>query len=243
MSTQGSFVWYELWTRDPPGALSRYARVLGWRRESMTLAGDEYPMLAHEGVLQVGVLPSDGSKPVHRGWLGYMQVDDVDASAGRVARLGGAIVQPPYDLPEVGASAIVRDPHGAAFGLFRPRDPAPASTCVHWHELLSPQPEASLRFYCEAFGYRGQTMQMPDGPYHVLANEAGGHGGIMAVASGLTPGWVPYLRVGGCDRVTSELAAEGMRAAVGPLDLEGIGRVAVMVDGGGEQVGVIEPTG
>ena len=47
-------------------------------------------------------------------------VEDVDATAANVTKLGGKVHMPPFDIPEVGRSAVVADPQGAAFGLFKP---------------------------------------------------------------------------------------------------------------------------
>ena len=48
-------------------------------------------------------------------WMVYFAVADADASAARVAGLGGAVSAPPFDLPLVGRLAVVQDPDGAVF--------------------------------------------------------------------------------------------------------------------------------
>jgi predicted enzyme related to lactoylglutathione lyase len=42
------------------------------------------------------------------------------ASAAEAGKLGGKVVAPPFDVPEVGRIAVVLDPQGAAIGLFKP---------------------------------------------------------------------------------------------------------------------------
>ncbi|WVM92561.1 hypothetical protein ULG90_24500 [Halopseudomonas pachastrellae] len=42
-----------------------------------------------------------GAQPV---WLGYIAVDDVDASANRVVAAGGAVSMPAVDIADVGES-------------------------------------------------------------------------------------------------------------------------------------------
>jgi len=53
-------------------------------------------------------------------WLGYVTVEDVDATAAKAAKLGGLIAMPPFDVPDVGRIAVLKDPQGAAIGLFKP---------------------------------------------------------------------------------------------------------------------------
>ena len=49
----------------------------------------------------------------------YFSVDDADASADKAQQLGGAIMRPPSDIPDVGRFAVIRDPQGAAFGIIK----------------------------------------------------------------------------------------------------------------------------
>jgi len=41
------------------------------------------------------------------GWMGYVEVDDVDASAAQATTLGGAVHLPPHDIPDVGRFAVI----------------------------------------------------------------------------------------------------------------------------------------
>ena len=52
-------------------------------------------------------------------WMVYFSVDDVDASAARVSELGGSISVPPTDI-SVGRFAVVGDPQGGTFTIFKP---------------------------------------------------------------------------------------------------------------------------
>src|SRR5712675_2747069 len=47
-------------------------------------------------------LPEEARKLGMRpGWLGYVGVNDVDAAADRIKRLGGALYVPPTDVPNI----------------------------------------------------------------------------------------------------------------------------------------------
>ena len=46
-------------------------------------------------------------------WGVYVTVDDVDATAKLVEELGGTILMPPMDIPNVGRFCVIQDPQGA----------------------------------------------------------------------------------------------------------------------------------
>ena len=52
-------------------------------------------------------------------WLSYFTTADVDASVKKAGELGGKTLAPPMDIPNIGRFAIVQDPQGAVFALFR----------------------------------------------------------------------------------------------------------------------------
>ena len=67
-------------------------------------------MTIPEGAVQMKAPPA---------WIGYIGVDDVDAAAKKVAELGGKVHREPDDIPTIGRFAVVADPHGAVFALFK----------------------------------------------------------------------------------------------------------------------------
>jgi predicted enzyme related to lactoylglutathione lyase len=46
-------------------------------------------------------------------WSMYVTVDDIDATAKKVEQLGGKIMRPPSDIPNVGRFCVLSDPQGA----------------------------------------------------------------------------------------------------------------------------------
>jgi predicted enzyme related to lactoylglutathione lyase len=49
----------------------------------------------------------------------YFDVLDCDATANKAKKLGGEIVMPPTDIPNVGRFAILKDLDGAAFAIIK----------------------------------------------------------------------------------------------------------------------------
>jgi uncharacterized protein len=55
-------------------------------------------------------------------WLPYVAVADCDATAAKAKALGGQVVAPPTDIPDIGRFAVVVDPLGAAIAVIRMTD-------------------------------------------------------------------------------------------------------------------------
>jgi predicted enzyme related to lactoylglutathione lyase len=52
-------------------------------------------------------------------WLPYFQVDDADRTVARATELGGNVVVPLMDIPNVGRMATLADPQGATFAVIK----------------------------------------------------------------------------------------------------------------------------
>ena len=116
VNVPNSFSWNELATRDIDGAKRFYAAVFGWGAETH---GD-YTEWKLNGRSIGGAMPMGDRYPpnVPPHWLVYFTVEDADASAAKAQELGGRVLVPPMDI-EPGRFAVVADPQGAAFGLFK----------------------------------------------------------------------------------------------------------------------------
>ncbi len=112
----GPFSWNELLTSDVNAAGAFYTQLFGWQTEAMP-GGMPYTLFKKNEMFVGGMmtLPMPGVPP-H--WLTYVTVEGADAAAARVTELGGKIVAPPFDVPNVGRIAVVQDPQGAFFGVF-----------------------------------------------------------------------------------------------------------------------------
>jgi uncharacterized protein len=57
-------------------------------------------------------------------WAVYFAVDDCDAAAEKAKGLGATLRMPPTDIPNVGRFAVIQDPQGAFFSIFKGLLPA-----------------------------------------------------------------------------------------------------------------------
>jgi len=65
-------------------------------------------------------MPSGAPQGTPPYWMSYIAVDDVDAAVGTAAGLGGTVMMAPFDIPNVGRMAVIRDPQGAVVSLMTP---------------------------------------------------------------------------------------------------------------------------
>lgn len=111
---QGAFSWCELMTTDVDAAKAFYTKLFGWEMEDMQMPGMTYTVVKAGGKGIGGIMPipenAQGMAPM---WGAYVTVTDVDSTARTAEQLGGKILMPPTDIPNVGRFCVIQDPQGA----------------------------------------------------------------------------------------------------------------------------------
>lgn len=231
----GKFVWYELMTTDPQAAESFYGKVFGWAAESSGHAGRDYTVIRAGAVGIGGIMKLTEEMRAHGiapHWGGYIAVDDVDASADRVKQSGGSIHKAPEDIPEVGRFAVVADPFGAAFMLFKgTSDQAPAPQgmpvpgTVGWNECHGGAPEEVFSFYADLFGWtKGTALEMGPGmgTYQLFKVGENDAGGMMKKMPELPVAcWIYYVNVEDIDATHKRVVDNGGQVVFGPTEVPG----------------------
>src|SRR3954451_13140079 len=115
----GVFVWDELGTQDVEGAERFYGAVFGWTTEDM---GEDYGgyKIFKSGEDRIAGLMKMPDPSMPSQWVFYVYSDDVDATVAKAKELGAFAVVEGMDIPAVGRIAVLGDPQGAAFGVFKP---------------------------------------------------------------------------------------------------------------------------
>ncbi len=118
-----------------------------------------------------------------------------------------------------------------------------------WHELMSRDPAASERFYRDVAGLTVRTLG--DGPaaYRMLLAGERPVGGLTGnrpdsdVWPSGGPGghWVGYLATDDVDAAAVRARELGGEVLLGPLDIPGTGRVAVLRDPDEATFGLFQP--
>lgn len=122
----GVFVWSELMTNDVEAAKAFFAATVGWSFAAKPTKTGTYWLAVVDGKPVAGIMDMTGicqpGVPPH--WLGYVDVDDVDARVATVRDHGGKVLKEPFDIEDVGRIALVADPTGAVLGLMTWKLPA-----------------------------------------------------------------------------------------------------------------------
>jgi len=233
VDSHGRFVWYELMTTESAIAKAFYASVVGWRTRDAAAPFSAYSLftIGDAPVAGLMTLPEEarrtGAAP-H--WIGYVGVDDVDAAAGRVRELGGAVYAPPTDVPGVSRFSVVADPQMATLALVAGRRRGQAHAAglgttgrVGWHELLAADWETAFAFYAELFGWQKADKHFGAmGAYQGFS--AGGEpiGGMFTKPADLPlPFWLYYFNVEGIESAAKRVEAGGGQILYGPTEIPG----------------------
>lgn len=116
--------WAELNTTDWKKAWSFYETMFGWKPTKAEEMGElgTYFMFGLDTKSSIGGMSNAATMmkaPPH--WLYYIVVDDCDAAAGKVTKLGGKLLNGPMNIPDGGRIAQCMDPQGAMFGIHSER--------------------------------------------------------------------------------------------------------------------------
>jgi uncharacterized protein len=115
-----SFCWADLSTPDPEKAGKFYSGLFGWKLDKSEKDPSGYLHIKN-GEKYIGGIPPaahrDPKVPAH--WLVYFDVADVDASTTQARHIGAQVHMPPRKMEGVGTFAILADPQGAVFALFK----------------------------------------------------------------------------------------------------------------------------
>jgi uncharacterized protein len=122
LNEPGALCWTELSTRDTQAAETFYTELFGWTpKHSPAGSPMPYTEFSVGGTPSIGMMPMPEQMPaqVPSYWMPYFQVADADASAAKATELGGKVMVPPTDIPKTGRFAVVSDPQGAMFAVFK----------------------------------------------------------------------------------------------------------------------------
>jgi len=118
----GIFYWNELMTTDVEAAKAFFAETIGWEFDSMPMPEGVYWVAKVGDQPVAGIMDMTGFAPpgVPPHWIGYLEVDDIDARLAKVVAAGGEIVRETFEVVEVGRIAILKDRTGGVMGWIQP---------------------------------------------------------------------------------------------------------------------------
>ena len=204
-SSAGQFVWHDLMTTDRDGALKFYTALFDWNIKEMDM-GESIGMyhMIHSGETGIGgAVPLEASHGLPSHWISYIGVNDVDAACKEAKKIGGQVPYEPFDIPNVGRTAVVQGASGAYFSPFADKNPdwtppEPGPGLFTWHELMSTDIEKAKPFYTDIFGWGLDSMDMgPSGMYWLFQLDGNSiAGGVQIQPETPVPSnWLPYIGV------------------------------------------------
>jgi predicted enzyme related to lactoylglutathione lyase len=114
----------------------------------------------------------------------------------------------------------------------------------YWNELMTHDVEGAKRFYASTMGWTYEAMEMDGGDTYWVAKVGDQPvGGILAMSGdfGNRPDtWLSYIAVDNVDARLGKAKGLGARVAMEPIDVPGVGRIAV-IEAGGALIGLMTP--
>jgi predicted enzyme related to lactoylglutathione lyase len=226
----GRFVWHELLTTDTAAARNFYADVIGWGAQDASTPDFAYALFTDGTSPVAGLmdLPDEATKMgATPRWVGYVGVNDVNAVADHIERLGGTVYVPPTNT-NIGRIAIVADPQSAPLALVEGLKPATGEPAepdkagrASWSELLTADCEKAFAFYSSLFGWqRANAEAEPAETYQLFSCGGRVIGGMLAKPVGIPdPFWVHYFTVADVDAAVARVEAGGGQIFFGPQEL------------------------
>ena len=222
------FIWYELCTSNAHKAADFYGAVLGWTVQGSGQEGMSYSMWLTGGEGVGGLLeitPDMALGGMEDGWLGYVDVEDVDASIEAIAAAGGHshTVQ---TIPGVGRMSMVSDPQGAPFYVMKPEGTGTSTVFAPgrvghggWNELHTKDAEAAATFYRNLLGWTDdEAHDMGEmGLYRTFNVGAAPIAGMFNSPGFPKPRWLYYFNVDDIDAAKARVEAAGGKVNAGPM--------------------------
>ncbi|WP_206667485.1 VOC family protein [Muricoccus nepalensis] len=115
------------------------------------------------------------------------------------------------------ANATMANPHGTPI----------------WYEYLARDIDGAERFLTSVIGWQVTNSGMPGIDYRILsAPDSAAIGGLMTLPQGapIRPGWLAYFGVDDVDASVAAIRASGGVVHMPPMDLNGVGRMALVGD-------------
>jgi predicted enzyme related to lactoylglutathione lyase len=252
----GTFCWVDLATNDTEAAKTFYTQLFDWTATDVP-AGEAgiYTMLEKAGknVCALYQMPAEMNPtetPPY--WLSYVSVTNVDESTDKAQSLGGQVLQPPCDVMDSGRMSLIQDPTGAVVALWQPQahhgaDLVNEPNTFCWNELQTKDLKKAADFYAQLFGWTTQTTNNAQGGDYtefLLGDKSGA--GLIEIQSDwgdVPPNWGVYFAVENCDATLEKATSLGGRVDMPIMDLQDVGRFAVLQDPQGAYFTVIQMAG
>jgi len=230
-------MWFDLGAADEGALGPFYGDLFGWELRPMA---DSYTVLWTGGGIHGGIGRSQTGDP----WLAfYAEVADLQASLDKAVSLGGSVVIPVTEVPDIVTFAMFNDPDGLLIGLMQATGggdgaapPAGEGAPVDWFEVLGSDAKASQAFYGKLFGWSFDNAMAN----YALVDTGAGRGisgGVGASSDGRVWATV-YASVDDVERCLARAGELGGKREYGPMDVDDHMQTGAIRDPAGNLFGV-----
>lgn len=243
--TAYEFCHVQIRTRDLQHAKRFYSQVFDWRFQPTTPG----VMAIDTGAFPGGELIQTPVADQPLGICHHLRVRDCANLARRARELGGQILYPDPDDPELNWFADTLDPWGNEVAFWQPPvAEAPrhyAGSGQHtfcWVEMTTSNLRAAVTYYSQLFGWTFERH--PDTFHYAHAHPWGRHFGLGILSGELARqlnGATTYIRVRDLDQTLFRIERAGGRCLFGPQYTPGQGTFAFFTDPEGHRLAVFEP--
>jgi predicted enzyme related to lactoylglutathione lyase len=117
----GEFCWNELATPDVEAAKGFYGKLLGWTFSEHDMGDTTYTMIKSKGGEFGGMwqIPNDQKGQIPPHWMGYILVDDVEATLEKAQSMGATVKLPVTKAGDYGLFIVITDPTGAHIAFWQ----------------------------------------------------------------------------------------------------------------------------
>jgi predicted enzyme related to lactoylglutathione lyase len=225
--------WVDMGTSDLEAGLGFYVELFGWSGEDMGEEAGHYTIVSKDGKQVAAISPAQDPGPPR--WTTYVNVDDLDAVAAKVAPAGGTIVFGPIEVMNAGRMSIFQDTTGAVIAAWQAGEHIGAQLVNEpgafiWSELATSDLSKSKAFYSEVFGWGWGGADE-----YAEAQVAGRSiGGVIprpdALPAEVPDFWTVYFGSADVDGDVKKGVDLGANVLMEPTDIPGTGRCAVLMD-------------
>jgi predicted enzyme related to lactoylglutathione lyase len=107
---------FEFMSDDPEKCQEFYGGVFGWEFDSSSMPG--YTLIQTGSDPGGGLMQRPAEAPAPCLTV-YFLVDDIAETVSKAQQAGGKVLVPETPIPNVGAFAVIADPEGRHFGVFK----------------------------------------------------------------------------------------------------------------------------
>ena len=158
----GTPCWAGVRSPDPSASTVFYSGLFGW---TATPVPTDYTLYSLRGkaIAGAGPMSFEFQRP---SWCTYIGVGDADQTVLAATQAGATALVEPFDVPGMGRVAVLADPAGAEFWIWRPHGFTGTQVVgepgtVWRHALAARDVDAAKAFYGEVFGPHTASMCRP----------------------------------------------------------------------------------